>query len=376
MSNIDATVDNFRAERRPVTAAILPSLRTLFGLESLPLADTRVRVEIGGADVPTAVINALRRVVVDEMRGRCLRVPPGGFDSLATTDVFMLPQLVNQCISFVPLRPQISASVIETLRLGLVVENTTSAVRTFYTGDMQVEAGALPPGEPIFNPTFGLGFLQPGKRIEIHGIHIVEGAGRDNASFMVGRRGAYTHLDIPQHDRSTTHPPGGSEQDNSGYKVSCLVADPRRHELRVTLAATTAATAEVRAVFVDACEHVKERLRLVAAVLEQSRDETAMRRGDGVQFTTMTHASGLNEGTLVVPGETATIGELLRRAVYDRHPGISNVSQQVVAHKGVLTVEVRDAGDPHAILRDAVEYSIAVFDTIQRGFATVKIQSV
>jgi hypothetical protein len=77
-------------ERDELTAEKIPALRDLFRLERLPLAESRVEIEIRG--VPTAVVNALRRVVTDEMPGFALQVPADGFDASETSEAFMLPQ--------------------------------------------------------------------------------------------------------------------------------------------------------------------------------------------------------------------------------------------------------------------------------------------
>jgi hypothetical protein len=370
--------------RNEVTAANVPELRELFGLERLPLAKSRVEIELKG--VPTAVVNALRRVSLDEMPGHALQVPPDGFDTAQTSECFMLPQFVDQLrIALVPLRPQIPAEVAERLRLTLDVTNTGASATTVYSGDLEVAEGSMP--EPLFNPTFELCTLQPGKRIVIRGIRVATGYGRDNAQFNVTRCAAFRHLDLPQHPEKETHEAGGAAVDQSGYMVSCLVADPRHHVLSAIVPATVANPAEARAVFVDACANIKDRLRLILSTVERRgalyRDATAespeelaaslralsIREGPsrGVQYTVVQLESGLSEGILQVPGETPTIGELLRRAVYELTPTISNITYDIVSHENRMILSLRHTEDVTKILLDAIRHGIATFDAIQRG---------
>jgi DNA-directed RNA polymerase subunit L len=342
-----------------------PLLKSVFRLDRLPLANSEVEIEIEG--VPTAVVNALRRTVLDEMVGHCLQVPDGGFDSRLTTDVFMLPQFVNDRVACVPLRPRIAADIVERLRLTLDVSNTTPEVLPFYTGDFKVAPGCgVKLTEPLFNPTFKLGFLQPGKRIVLRDVRIATGRGRDHGAFCVARRAAHRHLDLPEHTRAETHERGGVALDLSGYKVSSLVATPRHHVLRATVPATSANPAEVRAVFADACATVAARLLFVAAALD-ARDAA-----DGVQYSVVVLDDGLSEGTLVVPGETPTIGELLRRAIYDATPEIAYVSQIVVDHENCLRVTVRHTGDVTRLLRDAVASSVETFSRLGKGILAAR----
>lgn len=367
-----AEVVRVTTSRNELTAAKVPALRELFRLERLPLAETRVEIELRG--VPTAVVNALRRVITDELPGRCLQVPPDGFDVEKTTDGFMLPQFCNQRIALLPLRPQIPADIVDNLRLRLDAVNSGTSVLAVYAGDLEVVEGAMP--EPLFNPTFKLAFLQPGKRLVINGIRITTGYGRDDGAYIVARRAAYRHLDVPQHSEAETHDIGGVAAEWSGYKVSSLVANPRHHVLTTSLPATSANAAEARAVFVDACANIKGRLRLVGAAIERRSEapaDSAAHPGplahSGVQYTVVQLQEGLSEGILRVPGETYTVGELLRRAVYDLVPDIVFVGYLVIAHENRLELTVRHTDDVARVLQDAVRHCLADFDVIQRGIS-------
>ncbi len=351
-------------ERRETNAEKTPALRTLFGLERLPLAPCRVSVEVRG--VPTAVINALRRVVTDEMPGHALKVPPDGFKSELTSELFMTPQFVNGRIELLRLRPQIPADVAATLRLKLDVTNSTATLMMVHAGDLQVSAGSMP--EALFNPTTPLAFLQPGMRIVIDGIYVSTGYGRDHGMYNVASLAAYTHLDLEQYSDAEQREEDGPAVDLSGYKASCLVADPKHHRLTATIPATTPDTAEVRAIFADACANVKERLRLIATTVERRAESSSAGFAHrGVQFTVVQLEGGVSEGILQIPGETYTIGELVRRTVFDLTPELVNVTYVIVAHENKLVLTIRHTEDVVRVLSRAIQFAIGTFDELQRG---------
>jgi DNA-directed RNA polymerase subunit L len=343
-----------------VTAERVPALRELFGIDRLPFATTTAEIEIRG--VGTAVVNALRRALTDEMEGHALQVAPGGFDTAATTDPLMLPQFVNQRIALVPLPAQIPDEVVANLRLRLDVTNAGAGPMAAFTGDLVVVEGAMT--EPLFNPTFELLFVQPGTRLVVNDIRVATGVGRDHAEFIVARRAALRHLDLPQFDERDTHDEGGAAVDASGYKVSVFLADPRHHVLSAEFPATTAAE-EARVTVANACASVRDRLRLVLSAVDRRPGEAPA--AGGVQYVTVQLDSGLNEGILQVPGETYTVGEVLCRAVHERAPDVSNVAYEIVAHENRMRFTVRHAGDVTAVLADAARHSVGVFEAIQRG---------
>jgi DNA-directed RNA polymerase subunit L len=362
-----AEIGFFEIEHFALTAEKVPELKELFNLDKMPLGVSYVRIEF--KNVPTAVVNAFRCVSIDEMLGHCLQVPPDdGTCVELTTECFMLPQFVNQRISLMPLRPQISADVIEHLRLELDVTNSTAADLTVYAGDLTIVEGDMP--EPLFNPTHQICVLQPAKRIVVKNIYIATGYGRDNATFNVARCAAYTHLDIPQYTKEEMTLPGGVAVAASGYKVSCLVANPQHHVYTAAIPATSANSAEVRALFADVCVNIKERLSLISTAVERYASRALGSAAQGIQYTVIQLENGLSEGLLQVPGETETVGELIRRLIFDASPSIANVTYTVVAHKNVMNMVIRHTENVTTCLLKAIAKGISIFEALQNGMST------
>jgi len=352
--------------RHEITAEDVPELQELFRIDRLPLAQAQVTIELKG--IPTAVVNAIRRAVTDEMPGRALQVPPGGFDTKLTTDQFMLPHFVNMRIALLPLRTQIPTSVVDQLRLRLNVTNTGASPLSVYAGDLEVVEGRMT--EPLFNPTTKLAFLQPGKSIVINDISIATGYGFDNAAFIVARRAMFKHLDIPEYTDEEMRLDGGPATDLSGYKISCMRAYPQHHVLKAILPATTDNPAASRAVFADACSNIKGRLRLISTTIDRHSDAPSARKG--IQYTEVELESGLMEGILQIPNETHTIGELLRRTIFDIAPDLASIEYEIVSHENRLVLTVRHTENVTRIIQRAVHHAINTFDIIQKGITAAR----
>lgn len=345
--------------------AAAPELEELFGITQFPFSEADVTIELRG--VPTAVVNSLRRAVTDEILGYALQVPEGGFQAERTTELFMLPQFVNQRIELMVLHQSAAAKAAALgVKFELNVANASAVPLTVYAGDLRVAAGNLT--APIFNPTYELATLQPGRTLVVIDIGIAAGRGRDHAMYQVACRGAFRHLDLPQHTEDEMRLETGVAADNSGYRISSLVADPRSHELRLTLGAVTERSAEqdAKAALVAACENICARLRLVLGAIDGAGGAGLPAAVGAMQYTTVALESGLTEATLSAPGETHTIGELLRRAVYDTGD-VSYAAYAVSSHEKRLTLTVRLAGDVTATIIEATQMAIRTFDIIRHS---------
>jgi hypothetical protein len=396
-----------RVAREPLTAARAPLLRELFGLEALPLAPSWLAVRLDG--VPTAVVNALRRAATDEIEGCALEMPgleegaaggpPVGYDRALSTDRFMVPEFLRDRLAAVPLRLGLQRLLGRRwgdLRLRLDVSNPSAETASFFAGDLAVEAGPEDPealaGGPLFNPTTELGFLAPGCRVVVGGIRLATGRGRDRAQFGVARRGAFRHLDLPEHPRWATHRPPADPADPlrlpahdlSGYAEPSTVTDPRAHLLSMGFPATGPDPAAPRAALAGAAASLAARLRGLAAAVARAGAGGAAPPGapgpgpggrpegddeeapDSVRFAEVRLEGGLSEGILWAAGESFSVGEVVRRAVFDCAPEVAFVGCAPLAHEGVFRIVVRHTEDVRALLREALAMAVGTFDELAR----------
>jgi hypothetical protein len=362
------------AEIAAAIAEIMPGARPA---QALPLAKERLLVEIDG--VPTAVANALRRTLKDELRGRCLTFDGGDLDREATTDPFMADEdFVRTRVRMIPLRPQVSEALVKTLRFALDAENHTDTVMAVYSGDLVVVEGAL--GEPLFNPTHVIASLQPGRTLRIRNIRIAEGFGYQDAAFTVAVRAVSRPLDLEELPREATHGASGVATLQSGYVESSLVANPRRHEVKAYLPAVPAGGGATATVLIDACGAIMKRLRYIQGVLEGARSRAAALSGQGGAgaahraanaYFLVTPDGPRTKGVLGVRNETDTIGNLIARSVYELMPDIAYVGYTCVPHENMVKLTVSHAVSEPAeiepIVTRAVKHAYGVFSQIQQG---------
>ena len=351
--------------RKEITSKQIPDIKKIIGVDKLPLANTYVNIEIKG--IPTAYINAFRRTSIDEMPGYALQVPQD-MDWKDTTDEFMLPQFVIQRISLIPLKPNLGSDFSKIV-FDLIIENTAPTVLSVYSKDLKLVSGKL--SEPIFNPTFKICILQPGRKISIKGIYISTGIGKDNSAYQRVKCGAYKHLDIPQYDYKETHLSNGSKVDFSGYKISSMEANPKHHIYSCILTATNGDVAEVKTLFIDVCNNIKERLRYILSYLESTITKESS--SVGIEYSIFQLTEGSFEGILQITGETSTIGELIKKTIYDLIPDVMNVKYVIVSHEDKLRITIQYKEHVTGILIKSLKYCLTTFDTLQKQFIQYKL---
>ena len=173
----------------------------------------------------------------------------------------------------------------------------------------------------------------------------------------------YKHLDIEEYSKEETHQSDGEMVNASGYKVSSLVANPRHH-LMSMMFITVADSSEISGIFVDICDNIISRLRLI--LLSVEKITANLRPINGIQFTILETADGLERGILIIPGETNTISNLITRAVNDNIPDISSITGLVYENKAEIVIQHTE--NVTSILTDAIQYCLFIFTTIKKAF--------
>lgn len=360
-------VSNVQVQRLEVdtgNADVAEALAALFaaggrrGAARLPLAPTRLSFELRG--VPTAVANALRRVLAQELPGYCLTFAREGFvgaEAGGTTDPFMADDdYLRGRLQMVPLAPGLSDEVVRTLRFALHATNGTAEVLTLYAGDLRLTAGKAPAAD-LFNPTHELAFLQPGQTLSVRDIRIARGTAAEHASYATAVRAVAVPLDLESAPRADTHGAEAPLADDSGYLESSLLANPRAHRVSCLIPAAPPNQRLAAEIGGGACSVLVLRLDSIRALLEDalrrsvhSSGSLQVRSGDGYLHV---HLQGETVvGELVVKKETHTIGNLLARTIDELYPGAAFVGYSCVPHKGQMELKaVRAEGGAHDLVR-------------------------
>jgi len=254
-----------------------------FGLKEgkLPYNTAHVTMEIVGVSV--SVVNAIRRTLLCEMTGYALNTTFN--DPYQDQDLFITAEFINERLSLIPLKLQIDQTIIDEVSFYIDIENYTDDMKTIYSSDIQF-TGKLT--TLLFNPTFPLAKLNPGKRLLVKNIRIEEGI--DNAKFQASHNVVIKNLDIARND----------DIEMSGYEISTLVADSTQFLLEFNVA-NVRQESEVKIYFNSAIKTIIARIRRVMSELETS----VVDLDDDFQRVTFGFA------------DTRTISELFVRTAFD-----------------------------------------------------------
>lgn len=349
------TVGQCKTKSMSITnATTLATLTRLYGIKKLPLAPMEASIDISG--ISTTAINSLRRVIAGETPGYRLTA-----DKVDTNAKYAFDEFVLRRIQFVRLARLISDDDIKTIKFELDMVNGTATPMKVYIGDLKIVEGKL--SSPIFNPTTLIVTLEPGAHITIKNIHIEKGYGRDNDSFAITCLGRFTHLDIPQYSEEDIK--SGPAMEYSGYKQSCLVANPQAHKLTFMIPASSGNKSEALWILVDGCDNIISRFRVIANIMTQIEEKQSS-NVMGISYTETT-TSSITVGTLIIPNETHTVGEILRRTIYDEHPNVSNLSLSIDNYINTMSLKVGHTTESVIkLILSAVRRIIQTFEEIRQ----------
>ena len=140
--------------------------------------------DLSGVNSPIA--NALRRVLIDEVPVRALLV---NYENIKTDDSFIFPDQIKLGIEQIPIDQNIPLGTEFTLRM----VNRTTGSNIIYSSNIHPKGdrkGKLP-----FDSCHRLGRLNPGKRITVTNIKVVEGQAMHDAKFTATALVSMNELD-------------------------------------------------------------------------------------------------------------------------------------------------------------------------------------
>ena len=336
-------------------------MEKIIGIKKLPLADTYISIEI--SDISTAYINAIRRTGLNKIIGYCLTIPIDN-DWNETNDNFIIPQFISQRLNLIPLKPNIE-SFYKSIKFDLIIENNTSENIDIYTKDLKLVSGYLP--EPIFNPTFKICTLFSGKKIVIKNIYISTGIGKDNASYQIIKRPAYTHLDIEQYSYNETHTVHGEMSDCSGYKISSMIANPKHHLFTCVISATNNNFNELIFIFNEICINIKNRVDTIMKYIQSVVNDKKI-VNKNISYVTIKLSENKYETTLKLYDEGYTIKELIKRTLFDKVSDIINIKDNVNIYENLLTINIIYNKNIDSILIEVLTDIINIYESLQSQF--------
>jgi len=318
-------------------------------------------------NVPTVVPHAFQRVVMDELAGYCLSIDEQTFSS---TDPFMVDAFVGGRIMQIPLISGLTDDEIENVTFSLHIENSYFTAAPVYSGNLKLESGTLK--HPIFNPTFELAVLQPGRCMHIDTIRIEKGYGREHSAFAVGVRGFTYPLDIPkapleQLTKYSDESLHSGAADKSGYLVQSLYANPRIHRvgfIMPSILRSRPSGADSKIVAKRVCANIIERMNMIGAIINAGDDHC--------ENLLILFTGSDTKITIMVKGETHTLGILLKRYVYETYPEVGYVGHTQIPHEGELKIYLtinKSIADSKKIVTEAINTCCGVFEKMADDIA-------
>ena len=349
------------------TPEIQSAVDELMGVDNFKMPFASEHVEITLNDVDVSVANALRRTLIDEMSGYCLSFDISDFKNDIHTDLFMDPEFIRLRVRSMRHMPK---ELLKNLKFAINVHNKTDEVMIIYAKDLLLTNGKLE--SAIFNPTYELAFVQPGRSLNIQNIRFDFGKGVYNATFNNACRAACIPLDIEEYPRKDIYSAEGSQRVLSGFKISTLVANPRKFLIKFDMPAVLDNGGKTTYLTImDACMNIMSRLQYIQRSIEESQN--SHQTVDTITFIrTDVVVDGVTMKKFVVniKNETDTIGGLLARTICNLNPDISCCFYSCIDHEKVMSLNVRnEVTDPlelETMVIDAIKQNIATFTSIKK----------
>jgi DNA-directed RNA polymerase subunit L len=289
-----------------------------------------------------AVANCLRRTICGELLVKALIAK---YDDIETNDIFIIPEVLLARLPMIPLDQSCPIDAIFELK----AENETATTRDVSMNEFKIIKNGR--GEHMkhipFNDTTTFITLQPNTRIKISNIRV------DQSYSYVKGRGAYCAAvnvsSIVPDDESTT-PIDTFDPNSKG--VSSSVSDPRRWQI----AFTTNGTMSPHDIIVAACDNIIHRLNSFIGLLAQH----LMIIGSDDKGTTY---------SVLVPGESDSLGNAIMRTVLDLYPDIDAVTYSTSTIERSCTIRIRCPADSvEDIFRTTVARLSDLFKSVKKRF--------
>lgn len=280
----------------------------------------------------TAIINAIRRVMLDEMEGKGLQIEQ---DDIVTDDENILWPCLQKQIQCIRINQDIPTNS----RFTLDVKNKTAVPLMITTGMLTTDTDLkIVP----FNKTYRIITLREGKYLKLLNIRVVVGTGTLFSNVVACR---YKPLDVEMFDR--------------GKGVSSNMCNPKHFSFEFE----TNGTASPVTLLKSACKYVYERCKLYLSELEH------IDRAKQEHTSNMLDISKNADVTVFkFKNDTYTICNLLSSTIYQTHPDIALCNFGVIHPLEKVTNFNIKAKDPIKIMIEAFETIIQTFKDIESQF--------
>jgi DNA-directed RNA polymerase alpha subunit len=347
----------------------------------------------------TAMANAIRRTLIEELRIKILNVE---IEDIDTDEEFLIRDEFRDRLNLIPIDQ--SVNIDSTFIVDFVNTDTEQPWTRVYSKDVQ--------GAPC-DEKFSIAELRPGKHLLVSDIFVEEGYGYENAKFspiagirykpldftdvnMVNANGFFTRVMVRTADvlpaakakKSSTNEqnihdlrilviPDSSYKDqiSETYKkkipnydlvvtkkietVSSMNTSPETYLMEVE----TLGNLPAKQLIKRACDSIFDRLKTIHDELVPYKKDAEAEPGNTVRVEFTADVTKVH-----IYGETHTIGEILVKNVYNLDPAIPFVKKKLWHPlRRNITIEINHA-EPVKIMIDACELGMDQIKAISKGF--------
>jgi len=277
---------------------------------------------INGAS--NAVANAIRRTIACELPVKCLICD---YENIQTNDPFIIPELIVKRLKLIPIAQHVS----DRAEFSLASQNKTMGVIDVKSADLLPVKAA----RPVFNETFTLFSLNPATYCNISKVRVESRYGyiAGDGGAVLGVNTTSTVVDVQPYDQYEDKGVHSSNSEARSWKISFV----------------NNGTLEPNRIVIMACDNIIARASAVLELLHQINNN-----GD--------------EYSLVIVGESDTIGNLLMKTICELNPRIKMVTYSTSNVERSMTLRIRCDDDINIVIGGAVAEIISIMEKIKNHF--------
>lgn len=298
-------------------------------------------VQIHLKNTKTAVSNAIRRTLVDELDIKCLHVD---IEDIETDDTNILKHALKKSVESIV----ISQDVPDNLRYTLEYINDTATSQMVTASSLHTDHKLTIP----FNETFRLITVRAGKQLKIKNIYIKTSQGRvfGDGMHTVVFGGGHKPLDVDEYVRGK----GESSFENSPKEYLITFQTPSNIDIKWLLMAVCESIIKRLRIYLKDIESVKWRPDII-----HTSDYLDIREADGIAH-------------LKLKGETYTVSNLIRTFIYEKQSDIPLVNFGVPHPSEMDSVININSQNPKNTFMGAEERIIELFEKLSGQFEKIK----
>jgi DNA-directed RNA polymerase subunit L len=289
----------------------------------LPTVLTQERCTFTINGCSNAVSNAIRRTAACELKVAYLNCQ---YEDIETDDPFIIPEMIQKRLRMIPLLQSVNAASV----FSLAVTNTSIGTMDVKSRDLNSKAGKY------FDETYTILTLGAGRFLRINNVKVAYEYGyvQDYGMCSVAFNAVSVCTDVKPINMYEPDP----------NQVRSQISDPRVWNISFN----TNGTMPARAIVKTSCEEIINRLKTVLSLL-------------------YTIVNNENKYTLIIHGDSDTIGNLLVKTIDELYPDVEAATYSVPAIERSVSIKITYGDDINTLYKNVVNHLVGIFEKISES---------